>query len=70
MDKEIIYAYEGILQCNENEETTATINYMGAFYQTNMNKRRQMQILDDSIYMKFEKQARKTIVKDAYVNRW
>lgn len=37
MDKEIIY--EGILQCNENEETIAVFHNMEAFYQTNVNGR-------------------------------
>lgn len=43
---------------------------MDAFYQINMNERWQMQVLDNSIYMKFEKQGRKTSLKDACVDRW
>lgn len=43
---------------------------MEAFYQTNVNGRREMQIMDDSMYMKSEQQARKTSVKDACLDRW
>ena len=58
----IVPLHEVILYCNENEGTIAVINNMDEFHQANTNERREMQILNDSIYIKFEKQASKTIV--------